>query len=301
MRAIAFSPGHITGIVRPYLYQNDPVSSGSRGVGFSITAGVTTEVEATPSEATDIRIRINGRPADETAVSRYVAEALLEKSGSNYSLSINHQIQIPVGAGFGSSGAAALSLALALNEALNIRLSGIEAAQVAHIAEVACRTGLGTVLAETYGGFEFRVKPGGPGVGEVVTIPTDGDYELVALSFGPVSKWVMLERLKPGGEALNLAEHLLELFSSDRSVENFLKLSRRFVAALGFDGGRLSRVLSEAEGEGFLCSVALFGDTVFSLVRPDRAEDLKRLFMKHKVEGSSMVVSRIDLEGARLI
>jgi len=77
-----------------------------------------------------------------------------------FEIIIKHSINVPIGAGFGTSGAAALSLALALNEVFDLGMSKIEAAQLAHIAEVECKTGLGTVAAETFGGLEIRVKPG---------------------------------------------------------------------------------------------------------------------------------------------
>ena len=70
----------------------------------------------------------------------------------NFEIIVEHHVEVPLGAGFGTSGAAALSLALALNEALSLGLSKIEAAQLAHVAEVECKTGLGTVIAETFGG-----------------------------------------------------------------------------------------------------------------------------------------------------
>jgi len=301
MRSTAFSPGHITGIVKPHIYSQDHLKSGSRGVGFSIKAGVTTKVEVEPASATDITVRINGRRTCEAAVSKYVAKTFVEMAGGGYSVSVDHKVDIPIGAGFGSSGSAALSLALALNEALKLGLSRVEAAQVAHIAEVVCGTGLGTVLAEMCGGFEYRVRPGGPGVGEVENIRLDGEYILVALSFGPVSKPHMLDRLICGCKASRLADHLLNHFSSEKSVENFLRLARMFVKALGLDSGMPARVLGEADARGFICSVALFGETVFSLVKPDDAEELRRIFMRNMVSGSSMVMSRIDSEGARLM
>ena len=38
--------------------------------------------------------------------------------------------------------------------------------QIAHNAEIASNTGLGTVIAEFTGGFEIRTGIGGPGIGQ---------------------------------------------------------------------------------------------------------------------------------------
>ena len=82
-------------------------------------------------------------------------------------MNIEHEISIPVGYGLGSSSAVALSLSLALDQALNTKLDKNTIGQIAHNAEVNCKTGLGDVLASFHGGFEIRVKPGAPGIGTV--------------------------------------------------------------------------------------------------------------------------------------
>ena len=84
---------------------------------------------------------------------------------------MNTSSRHPSVAGFGSSGGGALSLALALNEAADAGLTRVEAAQIAHVAEIECKTGLGSVFAAERGGFGILTKPGAPGIGEALSYP----------------------------------------------------------------------------------------------------------------------------------
>ena len=144
----AFAPCHITGFFQIFDYSPQPLLIGSRGAGVSLTKGVETKVRVESASKSSIEIMINGDSTQHFEVSEHVARAALSLyKGSfptkNARLTVEHKTDVPVGAGFGSSGAAALSLAFALNQALGLNLSRIEAAQLAHIADAECKTGLG--------------------------------------------------------------------------------------------------------------------------------------------------------------
>ncbi len=300
MESSAYSPAHITGLVQVYECPNNGIYTGSKGVGFSIQKGVTTYVKATLSTDREIKIKINGKLSTEASVSELVAKSLMAKTRYEHKVSIRHEIEIPIGVGFGTSGAAALSLALALNDALELGLSRIESAQVAHLAEVTCRTGFGTVAAEMQGGFEVRTKPGAPGVGHIVSIPLSGDYVMIALVLGKLSTVDMLRELMSKKEWCKQGERLLNQFLSDRSVENFLRLSNRFSRVLRLCP-RLEDILKETDEAGYVCSIALFGENVFTLIKDDEKEGIEEIFKKHSVNGSNIFISRIENSGARLL
>ncbi|MGD8506579.1 MAG: GHMP kinase, partial [Candidatus Bathyarchaeota archaeon] len=185
--AKAFSPGHITGFFQICDQQEDPLQIGSRGAGVSIARGTATRVRVENSAKTSVKIMINGEVTDSASVSEHVANAFLSLNGEHSKVLVEHDVELPIGCGYGSSGAGAISLAFALNEAFNNRLSRLEAAQLAHVAEVECGTGLGTVVAEAAGGLEIRARSGAPGVGEMQSIPISEDYVAACLSFGPLS------------------------------------------------------------------------------------------------------------------
>lgn len=302
MEASAFAPAHITGLVLPDERSSDPLHAGSKGIGFSIQEGVTTKVKAEQgTSGEEVEVWINGNPAPDAKVSREAAKIILRRAGGKKcNLTIEHLVQVPIGVGFGTSGAAALSLTLAVNKALELGLSTVEAAQTAHVAEVICRTGLGTVLAELHGGFEVRVSPGAPGFGKLIQIPLNKEYSVVALTFGALSTGEMLDSLEQSREAYSLAENLLVSFMQDRSVENFLQVSNKFSRFLALNS-RLQRVLTEADDAGFTCGVALFGETVFTLVKPEETDLVERTFKRLATNGSKVLTTRISDQGARVL
>jgi len=302
MEASAFAPAHITGLVIPDEKSSDPLHAGSKGIGFSIQEGVTTKVKAEQGTSEEVEVWINGNPAPDAKVSIEAAKNILRRAGGKKkcNLTIEHLVQVPIGVGFGTSGAAALSLTLAVNKALELGLSTVEAAQTAHVAEVICRTGLGTVLAELHGGFEVRVSPGAPGFGKLIQIPLNKEYSVVALTFGALSTGEMLDSLEQRREAYLLAENLLVSFMQNRSVENFLYVSNQFSRFLALTS-RLQRVLTEAEDAGFTCGVALFGETVFTLVKPEETGVVERTFKRLVTNGSKVLITRISDQGARVL
>ncbi|MEK0335881.1 MAG: GHMP kinase, partial [Nitrosopumilus sp.] len=164
MEATAFCPAHITGFFKAHLDDNQSSleNLGSMGAGFSIKLGVTTRVkiDTRDNQKSNFRITTKGYQSDKTDVSEFVLNEFLKIGKfSNKFFHIEHEISIPVGYGLGSSGAVALSLSYALDQALETKLDKTIIGQIAHNAEVNCKTGLGDVLASFHGGFEIRVKP----------------------------------------------------------------------------------------------------------------------------------------------
>jgi pantoate kinase len=300
-KATAFSPAHITGFFQIFDQPKNPLFKGSRGAGVSLTKGAKTTVRAKKSVKKSVKIRINGKPTETAEASKSVAEAFLSLVGARYQLVIEHEIDVPIGCGLGSSGAGALSLALALNEALGLGLSRIEAAQIAHVAEVKHRTGLGTVISETFGGMEIRVKPGAPGIGEVKPVTTDSNYVVACLPFGPLSTRKALSDPKLRRLINRYGGKLVDKLVTEPKVGKFLELSRGFAELTSLTSERVSKVLADADNEDFLCSMAIFGETVFSVVRQDEAEDLLKIFRRHKQPQHDVINAQIDFKGARIL
>ena len=191
MEAIAFCPAHVTGFFKAHLDDNQSnfENLGSMGAGFSINQGVTTKVKIATknNQKSNFTISTKGYQSDKTDVSEYVLNEFLKLDNfSSKFFEIEHEISIPVGYGLGSSSAVALSLAFALDQALDTKLDRERIGQIAHNAEVNCKTGLGDVLASFHGGFEIRVKPGAPGIGSVEKIATD-KISILMICFSPIS------------------------------------------------------------------------------------------------------------------
>jgi pantoate kinase len=297
----AFSPAHITGLFQICDQPSDPLSKGSKGAGFSLTKGVKTTVNVQKSEQSSVEIKINGDLTESAEVSKSVANAFLSLVEPNYQISVEHDVEVPIGCGLGSSGAGALSLALALNEALGIKLPRVKAAQMAHVAEVKYRTGLGTVIAETFGGIEIRVRPGAPGVGKIKPIEINDNCAVACLCLGPISTKMALTDPKIRQAINKFGGALLDELVRKPQVDNFMQFSRRFAESVGLISEKVRKVLTEADSRGFTCSMAMFGDTVFSLTKKEDVEELLRIFRKHAQSAQDIVSAEIDFDGARIL
>ena len=280
---------------------NDPLLKGSRGAGVSITQGVTTMVRVEKSALTSIKITINGNATNSALVSERVVNAFLSLAGESHKVLVEHDVKVPTGCGFGSSGAGALSLALVLNKVFNLNLSRLEAAQIAHVAEVECKTGLGTVIAETFGGLEIRVKQGAPGVGQIESIPIDEDYVVACLDLGSISTKKILTDETFRQRINRFGGNLVDELTKNPSPGNFMVLSRKFAEHAGLISKRLRAVLEETDSAGLTCSMAMLGETVFSIVKRDQVKEVQEIFSKHASSEGNVIVADIDFKGARLL
>jgi len=298
--AEALAPAHITGLFQICDQPANPLHKGSKGAGVSIKHGVKTKVIIKKASENSLEILINGQKTGSANVSKTVVKEFLSRIEEKAAVKVEHTVQVPIGAGFGSSGAAALSLALALNKALALDLTRTEAAQIAHLAEVKCKTGLGTVIAETFGGLEMRTMSGAPGIGKVERIPVGADYKVVCLSFGGLSTKKGLTDTKLRERINEHGGKLLERLMEEPSVETFLKFSRRFAEHTGLITKKVRKVLDETDTSGIVCSMPMFGEGIFSIVKQEEAETLLRIFRKHG-SADEILVSEIDFKGARLL
>jgi pantoate kinase len=209
-------------------------------------------------------------------------------------ISVCHETKIPVGFGLGTSGAAALSLSISLNDALRTGLSMLECAQLAHCAELYCKTGLGTVISEFTGGLELRTLAGAPGIGRIEKIPIRG-MSVAAICISPLSTSQSINRQE---DRLTMrATKYLNLLMRSKSVNDFLRLSYEFSTDLKIIGERCNSVIQLLKSNGFIGSVALFGETVFTLI-PNN--EIKSVLQILKDYDRYCIVAGVDNVGARL-
>jgi len=293
MNAIAFAPGHITGFFKAEVKPRKPELKGSIGAGFSIKEGVTTKVKVTSSEKPGFKITTVGYKSDDKEVSEFVAREFLKISKGNYFLDIEHNSRIPVGYGLGSSGAVALSLAFALNKALETNLSRTQVGQIAHNAEIHCKTGLGTVLSVYHGGFEIRTKHGAPGIGSLRKMYTD--YSAIVICFSPIStkKIIRTELAKINGLGGKMVSKLLK----SRDQMEFLDMSLEFARYVGVITPKMQYVIDDLQQHGFKCGIAMFGETVFTLV--PRSKEFKVIKLLEKYDGI-IIKTEMEKSGVRV-
>ena len=295
MHAKAFSPAHITGFFKAELEEKDPNQLGSLGAGFSIQKGVKTTVNVRPKTKHDINnygIRVKGFNTGDIRVSEYVLNEFLV-DGKYFD--VTHEIDVPVGYGFGCSAAVALSLAIALNDALKCGYAKTKVAQIAHKAEIKCQTGLGDVLASYHGGFEISTKSGAPGVGEVQRINPKEKLEVMIICFNPIStKKFLKEKIS---SVNGLGGKMVEKLVESQDMDEFQDMSIEFAQYIHVITPKMKKVIKDLHDNGIKCGIALFGETIFSLVSKDKKQ--KALEILKKYDGL-VISSKIDSSGARL-
>lgn len=293
MQAVAFAPGHITGFFKAEVEPKEPEQKGSIGAGFCIKEGVTTKVKATSSEKPGFKITVTGFQSDNTQVSEFVVREFFKIVKKSWFLEIEHSTTIPVGYGLGSSGAVALSLAFALNKALGTSLSRTRIGQIAHNAEIHCKTGLGTVLSSYHGGFEIRTKHGAPGIGSLQKIHTD--YTAIVICFSPISTkhFIKTELSKINGLGGKMVTKLLK----SRDQMEFLDMSLEFAKYVHVITPQMQKVIDDLSQNGFKSGVAMFGETVFTLVPKTRELHVMQILKKYD---GMIIKTEIDKGGARV-
>ncbi|MEX0764301.1 MAG: GHMP kinase [Nitrosopumilaceae archaeon] len=292
MQAVGFCPGHITGFFKAELEQKRPELQGSLGAGFCIKEGVTTHVKVTSSEKPSFEIKVTGYPTDNTQVSEFVINEFLKLVKENVFVDVEHHIAIPVGYGLGSSGAVALSLAFALNKALKTNLTRTQVGQIAHSVEIHCKTGLGTVISSYYGGFEIRTKQGAPGIGSLQKISNNSSVILICFSPISTKKFLKNELQRVNGLGGKMVNKLVK----SRNYLEFLDMSLEFAKYVRVITPKMDAVINDLQNNGIKCGVAMFGETVFTLVPKSKEDQVMKILKKYD---GIVIKSGIDKTGVR--
>jgi pantoate kinase len=298
---VSFCPSLVTGFFKANLDENHGVPEifGSMGAGFSIQEGFTTKVVISPrtNQNSKFKISTKGFQSDKTDVSEFVLNEFLKLGNFEDSFFyIEHQISIPVGYGLGSSGAVALSLSYALDQVLETKLDRVEIGKIAHNAEINCKTGLGDVLASYHGGFEIRIKPGAPGIGQIEKIDAK-NVSIIMICFSPIStnKFLQEQLSIINGLGGKMVNKLLQ----SKDYNNFQDMSLEFAKYVKVMTPRMEKLIEELSLNGIKSGIALFGETVFSMI-PKEFENKVIEIVKKYPEGK-IITSQLDVLGARVL
>lgn len=297
--AKAFAPGHLTGLFQICVEPEDPILKGARGAGVSLTRGTTTTVKAESTETPSQTVIINGEEMRDAVISENVLGRYQLRLTEPYRVVVEHAIETPITAGFGSSGGGALSLSLALNRALGTGLSRVEAAQIAHVAEIECGTGLGSVFAADGGGFGVLYKPGAPGVGEAVHYEAFDDLSVIYLYYGPIPTREALGDPELRRRINELGGRYVDELHRELTPERFMSYSRRFTEHLDLVTPRLRRVFDATDADGYTFTMAMFGEVAFTLQHKEEVEPILKL-LRERVADAHPVACGVDTGGAHL-
>ena len=220
---------------------------------------------------------------------------------------INQTIQVPIGCGFGTSAASAIGTAICINEYFDLGLSIEECGQYAHLAEVSLGTGLGDVIAELSKGIVLRTNVGAPGYGEVKSIvpheksgfgvfeSLKSDFYVITKTLGEISTASIIENEKHkkvitdvgleiqdefnrkddgiiiGSKFKNKFNVAVDSeFNEEETIKKFMKSSLAFAKKTHLINDDLLKIVHQLHGKVLGSSMAMLGNTVFSIANEDQ-------------------------------
>ena len=298
--AKAFVPGHITGIFRIHDEYDDPLRCGSIGAGFCVDIGTTTTVKLVDSTKLEVSVAYNGRPI-EAPVTTTVIQRLLQQHHRVCRVKVEHESMLPIGVGFGASGAGALGTAIAMSGLVEWEFDLQEAAKHAHYAEVVNHTGLGDVIAQTAGGAEVRIKPGAPGIGEVVKIPFTNSFNVVLAGAPGLETKSVLTNREHRDRIISAADSLMEELKTDPTIERFVLCSKQFADSIGLMTSRVKSALRQLDSSGFNdSSMVMLGDSIFCFCNNEDSNQAVNILSKFW-DSDQVLVTGISEKGGRLV
>ncbi|MGZ7209239.1 MAG: pantoate kinase [Methanobacterium sp.] len=266
MNCSIFVPSHITGFFE-IMDNPDPIKKGSRGAGVVMDKGVITETKI--SDGNGIKIRVNGQNDPRNAT---ITKKTIEIIKRNFHLddkkvTIDHDVQVPIGAGFGTSAAFALGTALGISTILKLPLTFKGAAQIAHIAEVEMKSGLGDVIGELSGGMVLRLKEGAPGIGitDKLLLDQGEDIYVISKCLGEINTADIIEDPVHKDRINSIGRDLLLKFIQDPKPEKLMDLSIKFAQKTGLMSNEISEIIKVLEDETIGASMAMLGNTAFAI------------------------------------
>ena len=306
--AKAFAPAAISSFFQIHDTQNNkPITNlekvGARGGGFGLQKGVLTTVTAEEAEKSSINIYINSKPAAEAKTTNKVVEALLDKTNKKYQITVEHQIEVPIGMGFGTSAGGALTAGLAFKEALGLPLTYNQIGKIAHVAEIECQTGLGTVSSLTFsGGCVLVVEPGAPGICQIDRIPITPDYMVVAGFFkSSIPEKSALSSPERKQEINRYGKETLQAILAAPCLEHFLDCCWSFSQKAGFATQNTRKLVRLAVKAGAVGATQnMIGEAVHAVVHQENAALVAEAF-KEVLPSEQVIVSKIDFQGVRLV
>jgi len=305
--AQAFAPAAISSFFEIHDTEgNEPIVDlervGARGGGFGLQKGVLTQVTVEEAKTPGITVIINGKRAPEAQVTKMVIETILDKLQKSYVVIINHKIEVPIGTGFGTSAGGALTAGLALKEALDLPLTYNQIGKIAHVAEIECHTGLGTVSSLTLtGGCVLVVEPGAPGICQIDRIPITPDFMVVAGFFkSNILKTVLTDPKKK--QVINsIGKKTLQTILAKPTLQNFLDSCWDFSEKTGLATDNTRFLVKLAKKAGAVGAAQnMIGEAVHAVALQENVEEVAEAF-KQVLPAEKVIVSKIDFQGARLV
>ena len=308
LTAKAFAPGAISSFfeIHDTIADGKPITDlervGARGGGFGLQRGVHTKVTVEEAAANRVQVFINSKPTIEAKTTENVVQTMLNYTRKKFRVTVKHKVDVPIGMGFGTSAGGALTAGLALREALALPLTGNQVGKIAHVSEIQCQTGLGTVGSLTVGGGLILVtEPGAPGICQIDRIPVSPDYVIVAGFYDSRIPKTVLSSPERKAQINRYGKKALQQILAEPSLENFLASCWDFAQKAGFATENVRRLVHLAEKAGAIGATQnMIGEAVHAVVLEENVVSVAEAF-KQLLPNEKILTSKIDFQGARLV
>jgi pantoate kinase len=305
--AKAFAPGAISSFFEIYNTTADGKAItdfervGARGGGFGLQSGVHTKVTAEEAPINSVQVFINLQSTREAKTTENVIQTLLNQASKKYRVKVEHHVDVPIGMGFGTSAGGALTAGLALREALALPLTGNQIGKIAHIAEIQCQTGLGTVSSLTVGGGLILVtEPGAPGICQIDRIPISPNYVIIAGFYDSKIPNTVLSSPERKVQINRYGKKALKRILAEPSLENFLASCWDFAQNAGFATENVRQLVHLAQKAGAVGATQnMIGEAVHAVVLEENAPSVAEAF-KQLLPNEKILTAKIDFQGVRL-
>ena len=289
MNCSIFVPSHITGFFEIIDNQN-LLKKGSRGAGVVMDKGVITEIKIIDGNGTKIKINGSDDPVNDTITRKTIEIIKRHFNLDQKKIIIHHDVQVPIAAGFGTSAAFALGTALGISNILKLPLTFNDAAQIAHIAEVEMKSGLGDVIGEIAGGIVLRLKEGAPGVGITDKLILDNqNLYVISKSLGKINTANIIDDPVYKERINSIGRDLLQKLIQNPKPENLMRLSKKFAQKTGLMNDEVFEIVEILEEETIGASMAMLGNTAFAISK------------NKDTSIEDAIVAKIDINGLKFL
>ena len=261
-----FAPGHITGFFE-IIDNENPHFKGSRGAGIALDEGVITESYLKEGEG-NVIISLNGAVTNLNSVSETAVDIILDRfslDNSDVDIFIDHYCRLPIGAGFGTSAGFSEGVCYTLPKLFGIDVTFKQAGTLSHLTELSESSGLGDVVSSINGGCVIRLKEGSPENAMIDKIQLTKPIYVFTKTLGFLATKEIIENPLYKKRINNSGSHLLEHLFKKPTVENFIKLSRRFADESQLITKEVQEILNVFDDETIGSSMAMLGNTAFAL------------------------------------
>jgi pantoate kinase len=187
---------------------------------------------------------------------------------------------------------------LALSNVLDLHLTFNQLGRIAHIAEIKCLTGLGTVGPLMLGGCILTVEPGAPGYSVIDRIPISPNLMIVAGVYESVPTKAFLSTPRKRELVNKFGKKTLDKILDNPSLDHFMEACKEFAIKTGIVTKRIQKLIELAEKAGAIGATQnMIGEAVHAVVPSEKKQTVIQAFQK-VLPKENIIIARITQQGA---